>query len=268
MNRLLVALLIAFLVVPLAAGCGQKQESKGNIPVIKPMDMAPDSEDSDTDEGDVSGTMPVSSTAPDTKTVGESAIDKAAAIQDSQSKFQAPPAAEQLPSEVLLVADFDTGEKPSNLGGNFGAWNRDPSDPTQWCKENFDNVTRHGEKGFSMKLSYCVDSPNPAYNGFWLMLPNFDASKYDSLNMWVKGDAQAGYTTVFKIELKNAARQTGRYYVSNVTDQWQRISVPLSDFKGLADKTSLTELVIVFEDRMATVKKGTIYIDDISFSKK
>ena len=68
--------------------------------------------------------------------------------------------------------------------------------------------------------------------------------------------------------LKNAAKQVGRYYVSNVTDQWQLVSVPLSDFKGLADRTALTELVIVFEDRMATNKKGAIYIDDISFSKK
>jgi len=220
------------------------------------------------EEADVSATMPAPA-AVDTKAAAEPVVEKAPAIQEAKAAVPQPsqqPAGQ--PSEVLVAADFDTGEKPSNVGGNFGAWNRDPSDPTQWCKESFDNVTRHGEKGFAIKLSYCVDSPNPAYNGFWMMLPNLDASRYDTLNLWVKGDAQAGYTTVFKIELKNAAKQIGRYYVSNVTDQWQQISVPLSDFKGLLDRTALTELVIVFEDRMATNKKGTIYIDDISFSKK
>ena len=166
------------------------------------------------------------------------------------------------------MANFDNGEKPNNLGGNFGAWNKDPSDPTQWCKEGFDNVTRNGNTGFAMKLDYSVDSPNPAYNGFWMMLPNFDASKYDAINLWVKGDSRAGYTTVFKIELKNSSKQVGRYYVSNVSDQWQEISIPLAEFKGLIDKTSLTEFVIVFEDRMASNKKGVLYIDDIRFVKK
>lgn len=119
-----------------------------------------------------------------------------------------------------------------------------------------------------MKLDYSVDSPNPAYNGFWMMLPNIDASKYDTLSLWIKGDPQAGYTTVLKIEIKNANKQVGRYYISNVSDQWQKISIPLSDFKSLIDKTNLTEFVIVFEDRMASNKKGIVYIDDITFSRK
>jgi hypothetical protein len=253
MHRFFITLIASIFTVSLVAGCGQRQEAKSNIPVMKATEAAPDREESDMDEDSDMGTVSAPAVAQETKAVVETAVEKPAAAQ---------------PSETLVVADFDSGEKPSNLGGNFGAWNRDPSDPTQWCKESFDNVTRHGEKGFAMKIAYCVDSPNPAYNGFWMMLPNLDASKYDTLNMWVKGDAQAGYTTVFKIELKNAGRQVGRYYVSNVTDQWQQVSVPLSDFKGLVDRTALTELVIVFEDRMATNKKGAIYVDDISFSKK
>lgn len=167
----------------------------------------------------------------------------------------------------LLVADFDSGEKPSNIGGDFGAWNKDPTDFSQGCTETFDSVNRHGAKGFSMKLDYSVESKNPAYNGFWMFLQNLDASKYDNLAFWVKGDSKIGYTTVFKVELKNANKQVGRYYATNITDQWQDIVIPLKDFKGITDFSNLTEFVIVFEDRIASNKKGVVYIDDIRFTK-
>jgi hypothetical protein len=168
----------------------------------------------------------------------------------------------------LLVADFDSGEKPNNIGGDFGAWNKDPTDFSQGCSESFDSVNRHGTKGFGMKLDYSVESKNPAYNGFWMYLQNLDASKYDSLAFRVKGDSKVGYTTVFKVELKNASKQVGRYYVTNVTDQWQEIVIPLKDFKGLSDLSNLTEFVIVFEDRIASNKKGVVYVDDLKFVRK
>lgn len=167
----------------------------------------------------------------------------------------------------LLVADFDSGEKPNNIGGDFGAWSKDPTDFSQGCTEAFDSVNRSGTKGFGMKLEYSVDSKNPAYNGFWMFLQNLDASKYDNVALKVKGDAKIGYTTVFKVELKNAAKQVGRYYVTNITDQWQDIVIPLKDFKGITDYSNLTEFVIVFEDRIASNKKGVIYLDDLRFTK-
>lgn len=167
----------------------------------------------------------------------------------------------------FLIADFNTGEKPNNIGGDFGAWSKDPTDFSQGCSESFDSVNRRGTTGFSMKLDYSVDSKNPAYNGFWMFLQNFDASKYDNLALWVKGDGKIGYTTVFKVELKNASKQVGRYYVTNITDGWQDIVVPLKDFKGITDFSNLSELVIVFEDRIASNKKGVIYLDDIRFTK-
>jgi len=265
MNKWFVFLVAVLLSLPVVSGCGQQQEPMSKSSAIKPMEVMSESEEDDAEEESVSENVPEQSGNVTTDTVAASA----AATPAAPAVSQVAPVAEALkPSETLALADFNSGEKPNNVGGNFGAWNKDPSDPTQWCKEAFDNVVRHGESGFSMKLDYSVDSPNPAYNGFWMMLPNLDASKYDTVNLWVKGDPQAGYTTVFKIEIKNANRQVGRYYVSNVSDQWKQVSIPLSEFKGLIDKTSLTEFVIVFEDRMATKKKGTIYIDDITFTKK
>lgn len=167
----------------------------------------------------------------------------------------------------VVIADFDSGEKPNNIGGNFGAWDKDPADFSQGCAESFDSVNRRGTRGFSMKIDYDVDSKNPAYNGFWMFLQDFDASGYDNLSFWVKGDSEEGYTTVFKIELKNNKKQVGRYYVTNITDQWQEIIIPLKEFKGIDDFSSLSEFVIVFEDRVASNKDGVIYIDDVKITK-
>lgn len=170
-------------------------------------------------------------------------------------------------SDELIIADFNSGEKPNNIGGDFGAWNKDPADFSQGCTESFESANRHGDTGFAMKIDYSVESKNPAYNGFWMALNNLDGTKYDNLAIWVKGDAKIGYTTVFKVELKNAAKQIGRYYITNVTDQWQEVVIPLSEFKGLTDLSTLTEFVIVFEDRIASNKKGVIYVDDIRLTK-
>lgn len=243
MKKWFVLVVAILFVVPLIAGCGQKEQAAQKPLVIKPEEAA--MENINENEMDVEE---------------EADLEEAPASVESSAKAV-------VETEELIIADFNSGVKPSNIGGNFGAWNKDPSDPTQWCRESFDNAAKHGDSGFSMKLDYSVDSPNPAYNGFWMMLPNFDAAKYDNITFWVKGDTNAGYTTVFKIELKNANKQVGRYYISNVSGQWQNISIPLSELKGLIDRSNLTEFVVVFEDRMATNKKGVIYIDDIKFTK-
>ncbi|MDP3730738.1 MAG: CIA30 family protein [Candidatus Omnitrophota bacterium] len=262
MYRCIVMLLISFFVLSVTTGCGQNREPQNDK---KPIVIRQESPAADVMEDEDA----VEITEEASKTAAEPDMDEASEPEEVPAAVaEAPKPEVSKYSEEIIAANFDSGEKPNNLGGNFGAWNKDPSDPTQWCKEGFDNVTRHGDTGFAMKLDYSVDSPNPAYNGFWMTLPNFDASKYDALNLWVKGDSKAGYTTVFKIELKNASKQMGRYYISNVSDQWQEISIPLSEFKGLIDRTSLTEFVIVFEDRMASNKKGALYVDDIRFVKK
>ena len=33
----------------------------------------------------------------------------------------------------LVVADFDSGQPPNNIGGDYGTWNHDPNDDTQGC---------------------------------------------------------------------------------------------------------------------------------------
>lgn len=164
-----------------------------------------------------------------------------------------------------MVADFNSGAKPNNLGGDFGAWIKDPSDPMQGCVESFDRANRYGSSGFALRLIYSVESKNPAFGGLWMRLQNLDASKFDSLAFRVRGDSKIGFTTVFKVELKDSMDQTSHFYVRGVTDQWQDLAIPLKDFEGMTNFRSLKEFVIVFEDTSATSKRGVIYIDDVRF---
>ncbi|MEO6224228.1 MAG: hypothetical protein ABIO80_00020 [Sphingomicrobium sp.] len=165
----------------------------------------------------------------------------------------------------LMVADFNSGAKPNNLGGDFGAWIKDPSDPMQGCIESFDRANRFGSSGFSLRLIYSVDSRRPAFGGFWMRLQNVDASKFDRLVLRVRGDSKMGFTTVFKVELKDSMDQTSHFYVRGVTDQWQDLAIPFKELEGTMNVRSLKEFVIVFEDTSATAKRGVIYIDDVRF---
>lgn len=167
-------------------------------------------------------------------------------------------------AEMLLLDNFNKGEKPNALGGDYGAWNKDENDPTQWCVNSFDKTNAYGGAGYALKLDYDVDSPNPAYNGFWSKLQGADVRAYKKLNLYVKGDAARGFTSQIKLELKNE-KETGRYLLTGITDQWQKFSIPLTEFKNLTDLSKLTEFVIVFDDITSNKKVGTIYIDEITF---
>ena len=165
---------------------------------------------------------------------------------------------------TLLVDDFNRGEKPNALGGDYGAWNKDESDPTQKCSNSYDKSNAYGGAGYALKLDYDVDSPNPAYNGFWMKLQGTNVSTYKNLVLYVKGDSSRGYTPQIKLELKNTT-EVGKYLLKGITDEWQQVSIPLKDFVGISDWSHMTEFVVVFDDLTSTKKVGTIYLDEISF---
>jgi len=167
----------------------------------------------------------------------------------------------------LMIADFNSGAKPNNLGGDFGAWIKDPSDPMQGAIESFDAKDRYGSKGYALRLIYSVASKNPAFGGLWFRLQSVEASKYHALALRVRGDKALGYTQVFKVELKDAVGRSSSYYVRNVTDQWQDVVIPLASFQGLANVKKLNEFVVVIEDSTATAKQGVLYLDDLRFTR-
>ncbi len=162
----------------------------------------------------------------------------------------------------LLIEDFNTG---ANF--NIGAWDKDPEDDTQTCKETYDYINKIGKTGFGIKLAYDVDSPRLAYNGLWIKLRKADFGEYKNLYLSVKGDESAGFTKEFKIELKNSKNETGKTMVSGITNMWKEKVIPFEKFKGISDFSEMMEFVVVFEDTTSIPKAGAVFIDNIYVGK-
>lgn len=173
-------------------------------------------------------------------------------------------------SKTIVVADFNNGKNVSNLGEAFGTWDKDQNDSTQGCRMAFENDDALGVKdGRSVGLDYDVDSPNPAYNGFWVKISTAQAAGIDTLSFWVKGDSKKGFTTKIKIEIKDKKHGKASFLVENITDKWQKISLTLDPRSLDKDQPRpFEEFVIVFDDVNSRPKTGRILIDQIEFSKQ
>jgi len=182
-----------------------------------------------------------------------------------------PQSTEPQQEEFLLLSFAD---RPANAGapvygecgGQYGVWNRFPDDPTQICQMSFVPDAIFGQ-GYALRLEYDVDSPNPAYNGFWLKLNGADFTQYNTLNFFIRGDDKQGYSRRLKVELKDEDN-SGQYVVRGISGKWQKISIPFSKFWKIHDWTNLVELVLVFDDINSNPRVGTIYIDHITVSKE
>lgn len=173
---------------------------------------------------------------------------------------------EYLREGKILIDDFNSKENFNNIRGPFGSWVVFYSDAHQYCRDEFSAFDRIGDTGYGLKLTYDVDSPFSAYNGFFTNLMGIDLTGYKYLVFHIKGDKRAGFTTRINVELKNKF-YTGKLEVEGITDEWQKIVLPLKKFADLTDLRNMKELVIVFSDLNATKKEGVIYIDNIYFSR-
>ncbi len=178
-------------------------------------------------------------------------------------------------SDILVIDDFNDGRIGNNLKGDAGAWDMDASDEDQFCRASIEDSAGRTPGNKYLRLHYDVDSPKSCANGYWTQLRGLDARRYDHLELWVRGDGENGFGTQFKIEFKKPKRDeqgnvlegedlTGSFIVTGVTDQWQRIRVPLNVMNGILDWSELKELVIIFKDRMLDNKQGSLLIDDIA----
>jgi len=173
---------------------------------------------------------------------------------------------EYLREGKVLISDFNKKENFNNLKGPFGSWVVFYSDTNQYCRDEFTPFEKMGDSGYGLKLTYDVDSPFSAYNGFFTNLMGIDLTGFKYLVFYIKGDNKAGFTTRINVELKNKF-QIGKLEIKGITDEWQKIVLPLEKFIGLTTLQNMKEIVIVFSDLNATKKEGVIYIDDLYFSR-
>lgn len=170
----------------------------------------------------------------------------------------------QAQTAALVIADFNSGEARNNFGKPVEVWLKDNGgDATQSCAISWVKEDALGDAaGQALRLDYDVDSPNPAYNGLRMELSGISGT-YSNLVLYIKGDAAKGFSQKVKIELIQSGKGPSPYIIDGITGEWQKVTVPLSDFWLVDDVTKLEKFVVVFADIVNEPKSGTIYMDQV-----
>ncbi len=102
--------------------------------------------------------------------------------------------------------------------------------------------------------------------------PSVDVSEYEYLRFWIKG-ANGGERFWISLidERRNYDNPTCRMKFSSVSNQWQEISIPISDIKGINLK-ELVQIAVHFGSEAWGQKLNPVgailYVDDFEFAKK
>ncbi|MFO1371975.1 MAG: hypothetical protein U1F42_06140 [Candidatus Competibacteraceae bacterium] len=173
----------------------------------------------------------------------------------------------------LMLHDFERSDGTSNPGhgheqlafaGHLGR-------PDQVSPEA---AQRQPNGGRALHLDYRFAPDATMDIGWQIRLPDLDASAYDHLEFWIRGDAHAGYAEALKVEFKQPLAgappgllRQGSYIVTGITGDWQRIRVPLNRMNGIADWRHLRQLGIVLQPRRVRAIAGAYWLDDIALVK-
>lgn len=172
-----------------------------------------------------------------------------------------------------ILADFEQpGGHPIALG-----WQHIPIESDYGWRYQQVASDRPGGGAQVIRISYWLpplpaiqeDKPSTAEFELSLNLIGLDASAYDHVGFWIKGDTGAGYETQLEFKFrrpdptKSGVWQEGRWTVANVTDQWQQVIVPLRQLMGINDWHELDSFSFTLGTRGPKVRKGAYFIDDI-----
>jgi len=172
----------------------------------------------------------------------------------------------------LMIASFENGQL-SDIGTDIGTWTSNSLDTSQGC--TMEIIPIYGVMGRAdvetniLKITYDVATTGPAFNGIYIKLNGMDLSAYDEISMLIKGDAEKGFTTKFKVELKNEKGERKTYLLKGITSDWQKITIPLDRLKGpvsIIDWSRMSKMSITFDDMTVDSKEGVLYIDEIKLS--
>ncbi|MBM4200621.1 MAG: DUF3131 domain-containing protein [Gammaproteobacteria bacterium] len=178
------------------------------------------------------------------------------------------PAGEQTPTRQMILADFEQpGGRPIAID-----WQRYPADSEFGFRYELAASDRSGQ---ALRLSYRLpDEPAKSTAGeqeysLGQNLMGLDASAYDQLSFWIKGDAATGFNPRLTVKFRRADSQTAgaweeaSFGVANVGADWQQVVIPLKKLKGLREWRPMAFLLLSLDDRKTQVRRGAYLIDDI-----
>jgi hypothetical protein len=173
----------------------------------------------------------------------------------------------------LVLDDFNRPELINNLGGESVTRQDGPEDSANRLEVSLSSGVKRGESGGALYLYYTFDKKSPAKSTYRMDLNDLDATEYDHLEFWVKGDPHRGFGQSFKVEFQRPMEgfpqltQQGSYIVTGITDQWKKVRVPLNLMNGITKWTHIDSFNIEFHIRRSENLQGAYYIDDIALIK-
>lgn len=176
----------------------------------------------------------------------------------------------QTQSNKIIVDNFEKPGKTNLLGGEFGAFN--DKSALGYCYlffvENKEKEVPEGNR-YSLYLQWDT-SKEGAYGGFWTDLKHVNLEGINYVTFHVKG-AKGGEK--FKVGLRGKREDTYETKIliqdvlsGGVTTQWQKVVIPLKQFKAVQDWSDVNLFSISFEYAFGS-GKGAIVIDEIAFEK-
>lgn len=170
--------------------------------------------------------------------------------------------------DELSVHNFNNGTAKNAFGLNDSIWLGPPGivEPQYDCDEN------------PYEGKYCVkifrDTRTRGTCVWYTPMRKTDISKYKYLVFYIRGSGEN--ERYFLITLRDGkdtrVMLKSQNYIKRVTKEWQKVSIPLKDFVKESKYTlDLTQIVGISWTWWGTSHPpiaGTIYLDDIKFSKK
>jgi hypothetical protein len=125
-----------------------------------------------------------------------------------------------------------------------------------------------------MRIEYEFDAGNPMKASFAIDLGDLDASAYDHVEFWIKGDEERGYGRALKVGFRRPKAgeprlmQDGTAVITGISGKWQRIVVPLNRMAGIEEWKHLHAFFIALESRRAgSARRGAYVIGDVALLK-
>ena len=172
-----------------------------------------------------------------------------------------------------MLHDFERAAGSFNLGGAMSGWTAEPGSGAGRIWYRLEPAQRPNG-GQVLHLHYRF-APGAATDiGWQIRLPDLDASAYDHLEFWIRGDTAVGYADALKVEFKQPLAgappgllRQGSAVITGITGDWQRIQVPLNVMNGIADWRHLRQFGIVLQPRRSPATSGAYWLDDIALIK-
>lgn len=155
----------------------------------------------------------------------------------------------------------------------MSTWSTDPDQPSGRIGYRLTPDGRTDD-GQALYLQYRFNPGATEALGWQLSLPDLDASAYDHLELWIRGDAHARFAESLRLEFKQPLAggppgllRQGSTLIEGITSDWQRFQVPLRSMNGIADWTHLRQFSVVLQPRRSPVTQGAYWLDDVALIK-